>query len=489
MSDPADLSARRIAADVASGAITAEAVIEATLERTAAVEPRLRAFAYLDPELARAQARAVDAGKRKGALAGVPVGVKDTIDTKDMPTEGNSPIHIGRRPETDAACVAAVRKASGIVIGKTVTTEFANRRPGPTANPYDLRHTPGGSSSGSAAAVGAGLIPLAFGSQTAGSVIRPAAFCGCVGYKATRGLLSLDGMMPLSGSLDTLGGFARTPDDLLLFQSVLAGVRDSTPKLPRRPRIAVVVPPGRMPLDPAQSQALEQAASKLAAQAQIERLELPSVCARGFAAQEVVMSADSARHYEREWQEQRSLLGESFRRHLEIGRGHSPARLAEARTIRAWIIDAIDRVLIDFDAVLAPSAAGEAPKGLSWTGDPEYQRLWTFADTPCVSLPTGLGPNGLPLAVQLVGRRNSDRLLLALSDWAYRLLGRLPAPALPKSASIAAIARRAGLSLDAALTASTIEADRANRDALRRIPRDLPYEAEPAHVFRPSRRD
>ncbi|MSP49981.1 MAG: amidase [Alphaproteobacteria bacterium] len=488
MSSPADLSAREAAAAVRSGRLSAEALVDASLERVAAIEPSLRSFAYLDPELALAQARAVDRSKRKGALAGLPVGVKDIIDTADMPTECNSPIRLGHRPKADADCVAAVRRASGIAFGKTVTTEFAGLHPGPTGNPYNLAHTPGGSSSGSAAAVAAGLVPLAFATQTAGSVIRPAAFCGCVGFKATRGALSMRGIQPLAADLDTLGGYARTPDDLLLFHAVLAGVRDTRPAVSRKPRIAVVRTGARVPLDAAAEEALEEAVASLAAHAIVERAELPRICDRGFAAQEVLMAVGAARAYETEWHDHLPLLSGSFRERLRVGLGHSPAMIAEAEAVREVCIAAVDRFLAGYDAILTPATSGEAPRGLSWTGDAEFNRFWTFVDTPCVSLPIRLGPNHLPLAVQLVGARGSDRTLLALADWAFGHLGRLPAPILPKPEPVAAMARRAGLTLDAALAASTAEADRANKDALKRIPRDLPYAAEPSHVFHPSRR-
>jgi Asp-tRNA(Asn)/Glu-tRNA(Gln) amidotransferase A subunit family amidase len=487
MASPADLSAREAAESVRSGRLRAEELVEACLDRAQAIEPSLRAFAYLDPDLALAQARAVDKAKKKGALAGLPIGVKDIIDTADMPTECNSPIRLGHRPSTDADCVAAVRKASGIVFGKTVTTEFAGRHPGPTGNPYDLRHTPGGSSSGSAAAVAAGIVPLAFGSQTAGSVIRPAAFCGCVGFKATRSALSMRGIQPLSADLDTLGGYARTPDDLLLFHAVLAGVKDTRPTVSRKPRIAVVRTAARVSLDVAAQEALDEAAAKLAPEATIDRIELPSPCQQGFAAQEVLMAVGGARAFDAEWRDHRNLLTVGFRDRIRIGLACSPALIADAEATRVACIAAVDTFFKDYDAILTPAAPGEAPRGLSSTGDAEFNRFWTFVDTPCVSLPVRLGPNHLPLAVQLVGARGSDRTLLALADWAFALLGRLPPPSLPKPAPLAAMAGRAGLTLDAALMASTEEADRANRAALQRIPRDLPYEAEPSHLFHPSR--
>lgn len=488
MAGPADLSARATAEAVRSGRLSAEAVTEAWLARIAAVEPTLRAFAYLDPSLALAQAKAVDKAKKKGALAGVPVGIKDIIDTADQPTECNSAIRLGHRPAKDADCVVAVRKASGIALGKTVTTEFAGRHPGPTGNPYNLGHTPGGSSSGSAAAVGAGILPLAFATQTAGSVIRPAAFCGVVGFKATRGALSMRGIQPLAADLDTLGFYARTPDDLALFHAVLAGVKDSRPTVSRKPRIAVVRTRARVPLDAAAEEALTKAAAKLASQATIEHVALPSVCDRAFAAQDVLMNVGSARAFPTEWRDHRSLMSGSFCERIAIGLACSPALLADAEATRAACIEAVDGFLEGYDAILTPAAVGEAPAGLSWTGDPEFNRLWTFVDTPCVSLPAGFGPNGLPLAVQLVARRGKDRELLALSDWVLGILGRLPPPDLPKGDTIAPMVRRAGLTLDAALMASTVDADAANRIAIARVPRDYDYAAEPSHVFHPSRR-
>ncbi len=490
MSDPADLSAREAAKGVAAGSLKAEALAEAYLERAAAIEPQLRSFVYLDPELVRAQARAIDKAKKKGALAGVPVGVKDIIDTKDMPTECNSAIYAGRRPETDADCVAAVRKASGIVFGKTVTTEFANSRPGPTANPYNPAHTPGGSSSGSAAAVAAGLVPLAFGTQTGGAVVRPASFSGCVGYKATRESLSLKGVHPLAAELDTLGIYARTPDDALLFHAVLAGVKDAKPKVTGRPRLAVVRTSAWTKVEPASEDLLDDAARRLSPHAEtIEQVELPAICERGFEAQNVLIAVGIARAFDDLAKRHRDLLSVALLDSIEIGRGHSPARIAEAEETRAAALAATDRFFADYDAILTPAAPGEAPKGLHSTGSPEFNRLWTVLGTPCVSLPVGLGPNGLPVGLQLVGPRGGDRALLALSGWAFDILGAIAAPKLPKARPMAALARRAGLAnLPDDLNAAWVEGDRVLQEMAAKLPRDLGYEVEPAHVFPPSRR-
>jgi Asp-tRNA(Asn)/Glu-tRNA(Gln) amidotransferase A subunit family amidase len=488
MTGPADLSAREAAKAVAAGTLKAETLVEAYLERAQAIEPRLRSFVYLDPALARTQARAVDKAKRKGPLAGVPVGVKDIIDTKDMPTECNSAIHVGRRPDEDADCVAAVRKASGIILGKCVTTEFAGSWPGPTRNPYNPAHTPGGSSSGSAAAVAAGLVPFAFGTQTGGSVIRPASYCGCFGFKATRESLSLAGVHPLASSLDTLGFYARSADDALLFHSVLAGVKDISPKLPRKPRLAVVRTAMRSKIEPASADLLEAVAHRLAAHAEkIDQVEL-SPLDSGFDAQNVLISAGIARAFDEIEKRHHDLLSVMLLEAIESGRGHSQARIAEAEETRIVCIAAIDRFFGDYDAILTPAAAGEAPKGFHSTGNPDFNRLWTFLGTPSVSLPVGLGPNGLPVGLQLVGPRGGDRALLALSEWAFDILGGIVPPKLPAAPPMAALARRAGLALDDELSQAWATGDQVLQEMAAKLPRDLPYEVEPAHVFSPSRR-
>lgn len=489
MGDPAALSAREAAKAVAAGTLKAEALAEAYLERAEAIEPRLRAFAYLDPDLVRAQARAVDkAKKKKGTLAGVPVGVKDIIDTKDMPTECNSAIYRGRRPSVDADCVAAVRDASGIILGKTVTTEFANNFPGPTGNPYNLAHTPGGSSSGSAAAVAAGIVPFAFGTQTGGSVIRPASYCGCVGYKATRESLSLKGVHPLAATLDTLGLYARTPDDALLFHAAVAGVKDTKPTVSRKPRLAVIWTRAWSRIDRASADVVEDAARRLAPHAEIERVQLPAACDRGFDAQGAVIVAGIARAFETLEKKHRDLLSGMLLDSIEAGRTVSVARLAEAEATRAAGIAAIGDFFKTYDAILTPSSPGEAPKGLQSTGHPEFNRLWTFLGTPCVSLPVGLGPNGLPVGLQMIGARNKDRELLALSDWTFKILGTIPAPSLAAARPMAALQRRAGLALDNDLAHAWAEGDKVLQEMAAKLPRELSYDVEPAHVFVPSRR-
>jgi amidase len=489
MPSPADLTAREAAQAVAAGTLKAEALVEAYLERIEAIEPRLRSFAYLDPELARAQARSVDRAKRKGPLAGVPVGIKDIIDTKDMPTECNSAIFAGHRPAEDADCVAAVRKASGIILGKCVTTEFAGQWPGPTGNPYNLAHTPGGSSSGSAAAVAAGLVPFAFGTQTGGSVIRPASYCGCLGFKATRESLSLKGVHPLAASLDTLGFYARSADDALLLHAVLAGVRDTQPKLPRKPRLAVVRTAMRSKIEPASADLLEAVTHRLAAHVErIDQIELPPPLDSGFDAQNVLISAGIAQAFDDIEKRHHDLLSVVLLQAIESGRGHSRARIAEAEETRSACIAAIARFFEGYDAILTPAAAGEAPKGYHWTGNPDFNRLWTFLGTPAASLPVGLGPNGLPVGLQLVGARGADRFLLALSEWAYTILGGIAPPKLPAARPMAGLERRSGLALDDELSQAWAEGDKVLQEMAAKQPRDLDYAAEPAHVFSPGRR-
>src|SRR5258707_1451941 len=260
------LSVRGIVAAIEAGRLTPSAVAEAYLEAIAARESEVRAFAYLDPALIRGEAKKLDRGRRrKSPLRGVPFAIKDIIKTKDQPTECNSPIYRGYRPKADADCVAAVRGAGALIIGKPVTTEFAGRHPGPTRNPGDKRRTPGGSSSGSAAAVAAGFAPLAFGTQTGGSVIRPASYCGVVGYKSTLGGLSIGGIKPLALGFDALGVMAATPDDVLVAHAVLAGVPDSAAKPSRRPRFGLVKTPAWELAEAASRSAVTRTASRLRA--------------------------------------------------------------------------------------------------------------------------------------------------------------------------------------------------------------------------------
>jgi amidase len=416
---PERLSATEAARRLAGGSLTAEALTRACLDRIAA-RPEIAAWATLDADHALAQARAADRAGRPGLLAGVPVGVKDIIDTADLPTEHGSPIYRGNRPLADAACVALTRGAGGVILGKTVTTEFANRHPGATANPHNPAHTPGGSSSGSAAAVADFQVPMAFGTQTAGSVIRPAAYCGVVGFKPTFGHFGPAGIKLQAHSLDTLGVIARTLDDVALMDAVLLGGpvrpldRDTA-----APRIAVCRRPPWGEPDAATQALIESTAERLAgAGASIHELTIPAAFESILEMHGRIMEFEAARSYAFEHDTRFADVSPALREGaLARGRALPLAAYQEALETAEAFRRFLDDAFATMDGILAPSAPGEAPAGLEWTGDPRFNAVWTLAWTPCITLPAGRGPGGLPLGIQVIGRRNRDTALLDTAAW------------------------------------------------------------------------
>lgn len=421
MQHPADLTATQAAAMLRDGRLRPEALMEACLDRTAQRDPAVRAMAWLDPAAAR------DAATRAGPgpLHGLPVGIKDVLDTADMPSEYNSAIWRGHRPRADAACIAWARAAGGVAFGKTVTTEFATRHPGPTTNPHDPARTPGGSSSGSAAGVAAGFFPLAFGTQTAGSVIRPAAYCGVVGYKPTFGLIPREGMKLMSDSLDTVGVMARSVADCALFAGTVAGadLGDPDARLGNAPRIGLCRTPLWDRAAPETYGLFEQAASRLGSKgAELREVELPSAYAAVEDAHAVVMNGESARALGWEMTRHRDALSPVLRERMEWGLAQPPAAIAEARAtlrdLRAGFADVMDGL----DVLVTPAAPGEAPVGLAWTGDAGFNFVWTSLHVPCVTVPAGTGPNGMPLGIQIVGRYGEDRAALAWAAWVANAL-------------------------------------------------------------------
>jgi Asp-tRNA(Asn)/Glu-tRNA(Gln) amidotransferase A subunit family amidase len=421
---------------IREGVVTSEQLVRACLDRVVAVDKDVEAWAFLDADHALAQARAADerrmSGQLIGPLHGVPVGIKDIIDTADMPTECGSPLYAGRTPSRDAAVVTRLRAAGAVMMGKTVTTEFANRTPGKTRNPHHPGHTPGGSSSGSAAAVAAGMVPLALGSQTGGSTIRPAAYCGVYGLKPTHGLVPRTGMFQLSRSLDHVGLFARTLDDLALLLEQLAGHDERDPDT--HPRAAVpyrdvaAEPPPVEPMfglvktsrwadvDADAREAFDELASALGDR--VEEVEL-SVSAEVTAAwHQDIMDAEMACGLEREWTTGRERLSGWLRARLERGRQVRAFDYLSARR-RVPELHASFAELFEqrYDALLTPAASGTAPAGLESTGDPAFCTLWTLTGMPAVSLPIMRGGNGLPLGVQLVGPRDGDARLLRTARW------------------------------------------------------------------------
>jgi Asp-tRNA(Asn)/Glu-tRNA(Gln) amidotransferase A subunit family amidase len=419
-----ELTATEAAAAIAGGTLTSEALVAACLEHITAREERVGAWQYLDAEQALTQARACDRSPARGPLHGVPVGIKDLIDTADMPTTYGSPIYAKHQPAWDAACVALLRAAGAVIMGKTVTTEFAMFTPGKTANPHNPAHTPGGSSSGSAAAVADNMVPLALGTQTAGSIIRPASFCGVVGYKPTHGQFPVAGIKALSQTLDTLGGMARSVSDMALLRAAFVGGATHLQALPQPPRIGLCHTQQWAHATPATQQALETAARQLAAAgAQVQETELPAEFDRLTAAQETVQIFEGARCFAYELTRHRPQLSQKLLDLLAPAEHISYAAYAEALTVAETCRGKLPAVFSEHDALLVPSAPGEAPAGLDATGNPVFNRLWTLLHTPAVTLPGLTGPHGLPVGVQLIGPLGMDERLLAIAAWMHPCLG------------------------------------------------------------------
>jgi Asp-tRNA(Asn)/Glu-tRNA(Gln) amidotransferase A subunit family amidase len=422
------LTATQAAADIARGAMSAEDYTRACLERIAAVESEVQAFAHLDPEHALAQARALDRhkadGGRIGPLHGVPVGIKDIFDTTDYPTECGSPILAGRRPEADAAAVRRLREAGAVIIGKTVTTEFAYFHPGKTRNPRDVKRTPGGSSSGSAAAVAAGMVPLAIGSQTNGSMIRPAAFCGVFGIKPSHGLISRAGALTLSRTLDHVGAYARSIEDLALILDVLVGQDSADPDSrpyalpgfrvsaagapPIPPSFALVRTPMWDKADAEARSALEDLAKELGA----SEVDLPEYYRNAWSGLRAIMAADMA-HNLGAFVDKGGQVSKPFSDLIAEGRKVTATEyLAAVRDARRYA-DGMASIFEQLaDAIITLSARGVAPLGIEATGDPVFCTLWTLTGFPSLNVPLLANADGLPIGVQLVGAPGRDERLL-----------------------------------------------------------------------------
>ncbi len=414
MVELADLTATEMARRIRAGTLMPETVMQACLERIAARDGEVHAFAHFDPGAARA------ATPLAGPLRGLPVGVKDVLDSADMPSQYGSPIWTGHRPRADAAAVAWARAAGAVVVGKTVTTEFATRTPGPTTNPHDPARTPGGSSSGSAAGVAAGFFPLAFGTQTAGSIIRPAAFCGVVGYKPSFGTIARQGMKVMSESLDTIGAMARSVADCALFVGAVArrDLGDPGLKSDRAPRIGVCRSPAWAHAAPETQALLSDIADRLArAGASVRPRELPERMHALEHAHPLVMQAESAASMGWEMLAARDRISDVLRERLEWGLSHGASELDRARAVFVDARTAMPAGMEGFDILLTPSAPGEAPAGLHSTGEPVFNAYWTALHVPCVTVPASKGPNGMPLGIQIVGRRGDDRETLAWAAW------------------------------------------------------------------------
>jgi Asp-tRNA(Asn)/Glu-tRNA(Gln) amidotransferase A subunit family amidase len=425
--EPYRLLATEIVRMIEGDGLTAEAVVASCLERIAEREPVVRAWAFLAGAAALDAARTFDKAGKKMLLGGVPFGLKDIFDAARMPATYGSPIYTGWWPPSDASAAALPKAAGGILLGKTITTEFANRHPGPTSNPHDPAFTPGGSSSGSAAAVADFMVPLAIGTQTGGSVIRPAAYCGVVGFKPSFGLFPPAGMRINTETLDTVGIMARSVGDIVLFRAAMIAIRYEPPAMPQTPPcLGLCRSPHREDAEPEGRAVLEAAADRLAtAGAKIIDTALPPECTEADEIQQVLGGFEGLRNHMPELYRHEALLSPrlceekiALGRKLTLDQFREACRAAENARMaaREWASG--------FDAILTLPAPGQAPRGLGDTGSAAFNALWTQFAMPCLTLPAGEGPDGLPVGVQLVGRRHEDERLIEAGLWVERRLGR-----------------------------------------------------------------
>jgi Asp-tRNA(Asn)/Glu-tRNA(Gln) amidotransferase A subunit family amidase len=428
------LSLGEAAVDIREGRITSAELVADCLKRIDEVDGEVQAWAFLDRDHAMMQAEAADLhrkqGKAVGPLHGVPIGVKDIFDTGDMPTELGSPLWAGRTPRQDAAAVARLRASGAVIMGKTVTAEYAYFHPGKTRNPHDPARTPGGSSSGSAAAVAAAMVPGAIGTQTNGSVIRPAAFCGVVGFKPTHGLIPRTGALLLSRTLDHVGVLTRTVEDAALLAETMVGFDEEDPdtRPVARPPLAAVAA-SEPPLPPrfafVRSPAWEHAdkttqeafAELVDAAGDVSEVELGESFNRAIEMHRTVMEVEMAHNLHRDYEKGRDQLSASLRQIIERGRKRLATEYTGAVAAIQPLNQALDFVFDEYDAILTPAAPGEAPRGLESTGDPVFSTIWTYLGTPALTLPLLRSEAGLPLGVQLVGRRGNDARLLRTARW------------------------------------------------------------------------
>lgn len=430
-----EMSAAEAAAAIQSGETTSEELVQACLDHIATLEDSVGAWAHLDPEYALQQARDADLQRRSGMsvgpLHGVPVGVKDIFDTSDMPTEDGTVLHAGRTPAYDATAVALLREAGAVIMGKTVTTELAVYAPGKTRNPHDPARTPGGSSSGSAAAVAAHMVPLAIGTQTNGSVIRPASYCGVFGYKPSHGLISRYRVLQQSRALDQVGVFGRTVADVALLAEQLMGFDERDPDMRPRsrpnltgtasgeplvpPRLAFVQTPAWDQADKDVQDAFAELMEFLGDEA--EELDLSDLLENAVNWHRTIMEADLARSFRREYERGKESLSATLREMIERGQQCLAMDYNEALEQIPVLNSALDEILLEYDAIITPATTGEAPAGLESTGSPVFCTPWTLCGMPSISVPILQGSNGMPIGVQMTAARNDDARLLRTANW------------------------------------------------------------------------
>jgi len=418
-----ELSAHEAARRIRDGEITSEALVRDCLHRITKNEHSIHAWQHVDTSHALHQARTCDTMPAKGVLHGVPIGIKDLIDTADMPTCYGSNIYAGYQPKRDAECVKRLRDSGAVILGKTVTTEFATFKPPLTRNPHDLNRTPGGSSSGSAAAVSDQMVPLALGTQTAGSVIRPAAFCGVVGFKPTFGYCSTTGVKTLSNELDTLGMFARDTRDTALLATCLGRAGTALLDAGRKPsRIGLFRGPNWDQVDAPLKTEIEKVCeiigrSKVSVVTQASTDDFSDL----LDVQHTIMCADMAESLAPEFGNHYSELSKPLQQLIEYGLGLDDGKIKAARECARLARVEVEKLFGDCSFLITPSAPGEAP-GMETTGTPLFNKIWTLLHLPCLNLPIGCGPGSLPLSIQLVARANDEATLLGGAAWVEKVL-------------------------------------------------------------------
>lgn len=419
------LSASEALVSLNSGQITSEMLVRACIERIEERDGQLGAWEYFNPQDAIRQARAVDRAPRRGLLCGLPIAVKDLIDTVDMPTSYGSSIYHNHRPASDAACISICRDAGAVILGKTRSTEFGSFYPTLTVNPHHPQYSPGGSSSGSAAAVADYMVPLAFGTQTAGSIVRPAAFCGIVGYKPTYSTICRAGVKPLSDSLDTVGILSRTVTDASLLAAVASGRIDLLIKdedsLPRPIRIGVCHTHEWNKAAPETVAAIEQAIGALSrAGALISDVRLPEEFAELTEKHTEIMQFEMAQALSYERIVHGAAINPRLSAFLQKGLELPTRQFDHARRIGRACRMKLAGIFADYDVMIAPSAVGEAPRKELGTGDPVFCQMWTLLHVPCIHLPFASGPNGLPVGMQVIGGLEKDAELLFHANWIHK---------------------------------------------------------------------
>lgn len=435
-----ELSASAAVAAIDAGQTNSEELVQAYIDQINAYEESVGAWAHFDAEQALVQARVADklrkSGNRTGPLQGIPVGVKDVFDTHDYPTEDGTIIHKGRTPAGDAGSVEFLRKAGAIIMGKTVTTEYAYFSPGKTKNPHDPKRTPGGSSSGSAAAVAANMVPLAIGTQTNGSVIRPASFCGVVGFKPSYGSISRHRTLLQSLTLDQVGVFARDVGDAALMAEALMQYDPRDPSMKTRmapnilelikegplvpPRLAFIKTPAWDQADSDVQEGFSELVSFLGDS--VEEIDLTHLLEEVYEWHQIIMEADIAKNFKKDYVRSKEAMSPVLCELIERGNSYLAVEYNVAVEHIKALNTAMDEIMSEYDAILTPATIGEAPLGLESTGSPIFCTPWTFCGMPSITLPLLQGSNNMPIGVQLVSERGDDARLLRTADWLTNLV-------------------------------------------------------------------